>query len=203
MDFNCRVCNKVIKLRPSYARDKTHRCKECYQQSARVNKLCLNCGKETKNAKFCSHSCSTITANKTKGKRIRQRYPNCAYCGKELISNTRKHCSQKCNGLHQQQERFAKIIEEGIIHPKGVFRNSYLAKGFVKYYRGYKCSICGISEWCNKPLMLILDHINGIPDDWNIENLRLVCSNCDSQLPTYKSKNKAGGRPSRRKSQLS
>lgn len=55
----------------------------------------------------------------------------------------------------------------------------------------YICDICGIGpEWHGKPMPLILDHINGINDDNRIVNLRFVCSNCDSQLPTYKSKNK-------------
>ena len=31
-----------------------------------------------------------------------------------------------------------------------------------------------------------------------ISNLRLVCPNCDSQLPTYKNRNKGNGRHSRR-----
>ena len=34
-------------------------------------------------------------------------------------------------------------------------------------------------------------HNNGIAWDNRIENLRFVCSNCDSQLPTYKSRNKS------------
>lgn len=54
----------------------------------------------------------------------------------------------------------------------------------------YCCSVCGIGpEWNNKPMTLILDHANGINNDNRITNLRFVCSNCDSQLPTYKSKN--------------
>jgi len=55
----------------------------------------------------------------------------------------------------------------------------------------YTCQICGLQPiWNNKPLVLILDHINGVYNDNRVENLRFVCSNCDSQLPTYKSKNK-------------
>lgn len=50
------------------------------------------------------------------------------------------------------------------------------------------------SEWQGKPMPLILDHINGINNDNRLENLRFVCSNCDSQLPTYKSKNRTYGR---------
>jgi len=54
----------------------------------------------------------------------------------------------------------------------------------------HECDLCGIGpEWQGKPMPLILDHINGINNDNRLENLRFVCSNCDSQLPTYKSRN--------------
>lgn len=57
----------------------------------------------------------------------------------------------------------------------------------------YICEICNIGPfWNNKPMTLILDHKNGINNDHRIKNLRFVCSNCDSQLETYKSKNKKG-----------
>jgi len=53
----------------------------------------------------------------------------------------------------------------------------------------YCCTECGnIGEWMGKPLPLILDHINGVNNDNRLENLRFVCSNCDSQLPTYKNR---------------
>ena len=43
-----------------------------------------------------------------------------------------------------------------------------------------------------------MDHIDGNSDNNILSNLRLVCGNCDMQLPTYKSKNKGNGRYYRR-----
>lgn len=49
----------------------------------------------------------------------------------------------------------------------------------------YECRECGISEWRGQPLVLHLDHINGIANDNRMENLRLLCPNCHSQTDTY------------------
>jgi Zn finger protein HypA/HybF involved in hydrogenase expression len=55
----------------------------------------------------------------------------------------------------------------------------------------YSCACCGIGDiWNGARMPLILDHINGVNNDNRVENLRFVCSNCDSQLPTYKSRNR-------------
>lgn len=59
-------------------------------------------------------------------------------------------------------------------------------------YTPYICSICGQQPtWQGKPLTLILDHINGRNRDNRLNNLRWVCPNCNMQLDTTGSKNKA------------
>jgi hypothetical protein len=74
-----------------------------------------------------------------------------------------------------------KIFKEGT-HPSG----KYLAK-LLKLVanREYKCEICNISEWQNKPLGLQVDHINGVHHDNRLENLRFICPNCHSQTETF------------------
>jgi len=52
------------------------------------------------------------------------------------------------------------------------------------------CALCeNPGKWRGQPLVLRIDHINGVNNDHRIENLRLLCPNCDSQLPTYCGRN--------------
>ena len=49
-----------------------------------------------------------------------------------------------------------------------------------------RCEMCGQDEnWHGRTMSLILDHINGVPDDNRLENLRIVCPNCAATLETH------------------
>ena len=48
--------------------------------------------------------------------------------------------------------------------------------------------------WNGNELHFILDHIDGDASRNDRDNLRLICPNCDNQLPTYKSRNKNSAR---------
>jgi len=55
------------------------------------------------------------------------------------------------------------------------------------------CAECGQSAvWNGRPLVLQLDHINGVFNDNRFENLRLLCPNCHSQTPTYAGRRSKG-----------
>jgi Zn finger protein HypA/HybF involved in hydrogenase expression len=54
----------------------------------------------------------------------------------------------------------------------------------------YKCVCCdNEGEYNGKPLVLQLDHINGVNNDHRLENLRFLCPNCHTQQDTYAAKN--------------
>lgn len=123
----------------------------------------------------------------------------CLNCNKILLKKNRckKFCSNACQGKFKRKESIRKWIESGTC-ANSTHKNSYV-KIFLLKEQNNCCAICGNKNtWYNKELILILDHVNGPSYDNKRENLRLICPNCDSQLPTFKSRNKGNGRAKRR-----
>lgn len=81
--------------------------------------------------------------------------------------------------------------ENNIFIENSTASQATLRKWYIKgNYTPYICSICGQEPvWQEKPLTLILDHINGKNHDDRLENLRWVCPNCNQQLDTTNGKN--------------
>ena len=77
-------------------------------------------------------------------------------------------------------------------------RGNYTPKNFKSEFLSEQnnvCAICGSKQEHNgKPLVFVLDHIDGDASNNKRENLRMICPNCDSQLDTFKSKNKNSNR---------
>lgn len=159
---------------------------------------CKKCNKETKNPKFCSRSCSASFNNLGKVKNGK-RAGNCVVCNKKLGQSCRLSCSYSCHHKNIWNKKVKDYIEFGSLPAKsdwGIRR--FLRKYLINEY-GSRCQICSTTEWMNKPVPLVIDHIDGNPFNHNKNNIRLVCGNCDMLLPTYKNKNKGNGRAYRRK----
>ena len=103
---------------------------------------------------------------------------------------------EKINNLNIDVSHFhkkEKVIrtEENIFIENSTVDQKTLRRWYLKgQYTEYKCAICGQEPfWNEKPLTLILDHINGFNHDDRLENLRWVCPNCNYQLETTNGKN--------------
>lgn len=68
-------------------------------------------------------------------------------------------------------------------------KNSSVRKNLIQL-RGYRCEVCGLSEWNGQILPLQVHHINGIRSDNRLENLQILCPNCHSLTENFAGKNK-------------
>jgi len=116
----------------------------------------------------------------------------CLNCSKEVKRPIDTYCNNTCQHQFEFNEREKKVLESGDVSQG--WGGAVGVKNFLVYHQGQNCSVCGITEWCGQPVPLVMDHIDGNSNNWLLVNLRLVCGNCDMQLPTYKSKNRGNGR---------
>jgi hypothetical protein len=91
---------------------------------------------------------------------------------------------------HFQQKPPTIRTKENIFVENSTCVQKVLRRWFRKEPIPYKCSICGQEPfWNGQEMIMILDHINGVNNDDRLENLRWVCPNCNSQLPTTNGRN--------------
>ena len=104
-----------------------------------------------------------------------------------LFNIETKHFRLTSSGGNRQKKNLDEILVENSQYSSTTNLKERL------YNVGLKersCELCGQGElWMGKKISLILDHINGVNNDNRIENLRIVCPNCNASLPTHGGKN--------------
>lgn len=71
-------------------------------------------------------------------------------------------------------------------YERGVLKRRLLREGIKQPV----CEICGQGElWLGRRMSMILDHVNGVSDDHRLENLRMLCPNCNATLDTHCGRN--------------
>lgn len=119
----------------------------------------------------------------------------CLNCSKEFEysphQKTGKYCSNTCNGLHKR-----KLNKESWYANNSKRIDRATIRQYLAEDRGYKCEVCGLSEWQGKEITLHVDHIDGNPGDDSPSNVRLICPNCHSQTEFLGAANKGRGRGS-------
>ncbi len=87
--------------------------------------------------------------------------------------------------LNKQAEKIATPWKQAFRKNSRINNVCLLKRLILSGKREYRCALCRLSSWQDKPLRLRLDHIDGDSTN-NVEtNLRLLCPNCDSQTDTF------------------
>jgi len=101
-------------------------------------------------------------------------------------SNIKNNITKFKNVIFRKKILLSDVMIENSSYSRHHLKRRLLEEGLLKK----ECSICGLKEeWNGKHIVMILDHINGINNDNRLENLRMVCPNCSSQLDTFCSRN--------------
>jgi len=119
----------------------------------------------------------------------------CTGCDTQISYYNKSGMCPKCLKEKQDKEQIDKWLQTGDTG----YSISSTIRGCIRKYiydeQNGKCAICNMDDiWNGKKINFILDHIDGNAANNDRSNMRLICPNCDSQLDTYKSKNKNSAR---------
>jgi len=123
---------------------------------------------------------------------------SCLFCKDTFTGfhNTQKFCGHRCSSDYRKEKKFKHYMANQKEYC--IDRGMSFVKPWILKEQSECCNICGMkNEWNGKELKFVLDHVDGRASNNMRDNLRLLCHNCDSQLDTYKSKNKNSCRKER------
>jgi HNH endonuclease len=90
-------------------------------------------------------------------------------------------------GLVRPAVPLASVLVAGSSYSRGTLKRRLLEEGLKRP----ECEMCGQGEiWRGRRMSMVLDHVNGVHDDHRLENLRILCPNCNATLDTHCGKHK-------------
>jgi len=82
--------------------------------------------------------------------------------------------------------REAVPLTEVLVEGSTYQRRSLKRRLFAEGIKQRQCELCGQGEqWRGKRMALVLDHANGVWNDNRLDNLRILCPNCNATLETH------------------
>lgn len=100
------------------------------------------------------------------------------------------HFDPQASRVAKREGRGRLPLEEVLVVDSGYSRGHLKERLYAEGLKARRCEACGQGEeWQGRRMSLILDHINGVPNDHRIENLRILCPNCNAVLETHCGRN--------------
>ena len=92
--------------------------------------------------------------------------------------------------IQNMYKKDAVPLEDVLVENSTYSRTHLKARLYKEGFKKRECELCGQGEeWHGRHMSLILDHKNGVNNDNRLENLRIVCPNCNATLDTHGGRN--------------
>jgi len=162
---------------------------EAYNTDPRI---CKTCEKplpyEKRKNTYCNQSCAARTNVPIGRRTVRYKGPRlCVICRKERNTG-RKYCVD-CY----------KDVQKSRLGTWETVKTNHVARRLLLEEFGHRCFGCGLEKWLDVLLPLEVHHEDGDAENYQKENVKLLCPNCHALTPTFRNRNPQASEKRRRR----